>query len=181
MIIIETFQRGCLAALSAGGIHRRDQDRHIMIRVGSRQHSSAALLLRRLSTGNDHARRRAARTTALSFNLRCATPVLPIAIGRPSSPPHRPLPKQAINAPRQQTASAEIPIASDAPASPHLPRFPPLEVCVRRPPVCAAPPSWGRHPKTFTTADSCTAAICSSISIPLIGAMAAASAFTFLQ
>src|SRR5712664_2591493 len=29
----------------------------------------------------------------------------------------------------------------------------PLEVCVRRPPVCAAPPSWGRHPQTFTTAD----------------------------
>jgi hypothetical protein len=25
-----------------------------------------------------------------------------------------------------------------------------LEVCGRRPPVCAAPPSWGRHPKTFT-------------------------------
>ena len=33
-----------------------------------------------------------------------------------------------------------------------LPRFPPLEVCVRRPPVHAAPPSWGRHPQTFTTA-----------------------------
>ncbi len=31
-----------------------------MIRVGSRRHSSAALLLRRLSTSNDHARRRAA-------------------------------------------------------------------------------------------------------------------------
>ncbi len=26
----------------------------------------------------------------------------------------------------------------------------PLEVCVRRPPVRAAPPSWGRHPQTFT-------------------------------
>jgi hypothetical protein len=25
-----------------------------------------------------------------------------------------------------------------------------LEVFVRRPPVYAAPPSWGRHPKTFT-------------------------------
>jgi hypothetical protein len=31
-----------------------------MIRSGSRRHSSAALLLRRLSTGNDHARRHAA-------------------------------------------------------------------------------------------------------------------------
>ncbi len=30
-----------------------------------------------------------------------------------------------------------------------LPRFPPSEVCGRRPPVCAAPPSWGRHPQTF--------------------------------
>jgi len=49
-----------LAALPALGIHRRDQDRHIMIRPGSRRHSSAALLLRRLSTSNDHARRRAA-------------------------------------------------------------------------------------------------------------------------
>jgi hypothetical protein len=38
-------------------------------------------------------------------------------------------------------------------ASPYLPRFPSLEVCVRRPPVCAAPPSWGRHPQTFTKAD----------------------------
>ena len=25
-------------------------------------------------------------------------------------------------------------------------------------PVCAAPPSWGRHPQTFTTANSCAAA-----------------------
>jgi len=31
-----------------------------MIRLGSRRHSSTALLLRRLSTGHDHARRRAA-------------------------------------------------------------------------------------------------------------------------
>jgi hypothetical protein len=31
-----------------------------------------------------------------------------------------------------------------------LPRFPPLEVCGRRPPVRAAPPSWGRHPFTET-------------------------------
>jgi hypothetical protein len=29
-------------------------------------------------------------------------------------------------------------------------RFPPLEVFVRRPPEYVAPPSWGRHPKTFT-------------------------------
>src|SRR6266436_3698486 len=72
-------------------------------------------------------------TTASSINRRRATQVLPIAIGRPSSTPHRPLPKEAVNAPRQQTASAEIPIASDAQLR-HLPRFPPLEVCERRPP-----------------------------------------------
>ena len=40
MIIIETFERGCLAALSASGIHRRDQDRHIMIRSVRGKHSS---------------------------------------------------------------------------------------------------------------------------------------------
>jgi hypothetical protein len=51
MIIIETFQRGCSP---------RTQDRHIMIRLGSMQHPSAAHLLRRLSVGNEHARCRAA-------------------------------------------------------------------------------------------------------------------------
>ena len=65
--------------------------------------------------------------------VRCATPGLPVAIGRPGSSPPRSLPKQAFNTPRQQTASVEISIASDAPPSPHLPRFPPLEVCGRRP------------------------------------------------
>jgi hypothetical protein len=54
-------------------------------------------------------------TTASSINLRRATTVLPVAIGRPNSPPLRPLTKEPINAPRQHTASAEIPIASDAP------------------------------------------------------------------
>src|SRR6266567_4316735 len=50
----------------------------------------------------------------LSFDLRCATPVLPVATGRNVSSPPRSLPKQAFNATRQQTASTEIPIASDA-------------------------------------------------------------------
>jgi hypothetical protein len=36
-----------------------------MITLGSRRHSSAALLLRRLSTRNDHARRRAALDNCL--------------------------------------------------------------------------------------------------------------------
>jgi hypothetical protein len=31
--------------------------------------------------------------------------------------------------------------------------------------VCLAPPSWGRHPQTFTIADSCTAAKRIAISI----------------
>ena len=46
-----------------------------------------------------------------------------------------------------------MPIAHAAP--PHLPssRFPPLEVFVRRPPVCATPSARGRHPKTFTEAN----------------------------
>ena len=50
----------------------------------------------------------------VSFNLRCATPVLPVAIGRSGSSPPRSLPKQAFNATPQQTASTEIPIAFDA-------------------------------------------------------------------
>jgi hypothetical protein len=54
------------------------------------------------------------RTAIPSFNLRHLTPVLPIAIGRPGPSPHRPRPKQAVNACRLQTAAAEIPIASDA-------------------------------------------------------------------
>jgi len=47
-----------------------------------------------------------------SFDLRSATPVLPIAIGRP---PSRSIPKQ----PFQQTAGAEISIASDARPPPY--------------------------------------------------------------
>src|SRR6202023_1461992 len=47
-----------LAALSSGDFHRRDQDRHIMIKIGARQNYKTARLLRRLSTSNDHARPR---------------------------------------------------------------------------------------------------------------------------
>jgi hypothetical protein len=53
-----------------------------MIKVGARQNCKA--LLRRLSTGNDQARPRATWIAVLPFDLRCATPVLPIAIGRTS-------------------------------------------------------------------------------------------------
>src|SRR5260221_13060038 len=53
-------------------------------------------------------------TAVLSFDLCCATPVLPVATGRQCSPPRRLLHREAINAPRQQAASVQIPIASDA-------------------------------------------------------------------
>ena len=48
----------------------------------------------------------------------------------------------------------QIPIAQAAHTHVPLPRFPPLEVCGRRPPVHAAPPSWGRHPQTFRSGHS---------------------------
>ena len=88
-------------------------------------------------------------TTALSINLRCATLLLPIAIDRPSPPLHRPLPNQAVNAPQQQTASAEIPIASDAPLR-HISRgFLPWRFADAGPAARGAV-IIGRHPKTFT-------------------------------
>ena len=55
------------------------------------------------------------RIAISSFNLRRLTLGLPIAIGPPNPSPHRPLPKEAVNARRPRTAAAEIPIASDAP------------------------------------------------------------------
>jgi len=51
----------------------------------------------------------------VSFDHRCATPIPHVVTGRPGSSPHRSCSKQASNARRQQTASIEIPIASDAP------------------------------------------------------------------
>ena len=51
----------------------------------------------------------------LSFDRRCATPVLPGRDWPTRCFPSRSLPKQAFNATRQQTASTEIPIASDPP------------------------------------------------------------------
>ena len=50
----------------------------------------------------------------LSFDLRCATSLLPVATGRHVSSPFDRFPNKAFNAARQQTASAEIHIASDA-------------------------------------------------------------------
>ena len=54
------FPARLLAAYTSRGNPRSDQDRHIMIRLGSMQYPSAAHLLRRLSVGNEHARCRAA-------------------------------------------------------------------------------------------------------------------------
>ena len=112
MIIIETFQRGCLAALPARGIHRRDQDRHIMIEI-----SFAATFqnVHFCFAGSRPATVRLAGRAALaqsssSINLRCATPVPPIAIGSTKlRQPARPLPKQALNAPRQQPPAPKSP------------------------------------------------------------------------
>src|ERR1700723_760242 len=50
----------------------------------------------------------------VSFNLRCPTPIPHVQTGRPGSSLHRSRSKQAFDAPHQQTASVEIPIASDA-------------------------------------------------------------------
>jgi len=92
------------------------------------------------------------RTIASSINLRRATPVLPIAIGRPSSLPHRPLPKQPVNPPRQQTARDEIPIAPDAPHCPTSRGFLPWRFADAGPGVRRAT-VMGRHPKTFTNSE----------------------------
>ena len=115
MIIIERFQRGSSPRYPSRGIHRRDQDRHIMIRsvrgkipvlhfcfAGSRP----AMTMLALAPPS---------IAVVSFDHRRATPILPLATGRPGSSLPRSPSKQAFNAPRQQTASAEIPIASDAP------------------------------------------------------------------
>jgi hypothetical protein len=60
-------------------------------------------------------------TVAVSFHLRRATPILPLAIARPASSHPQSLAEKAPNPPRQQTANAEIPIASDA-RPPHTSR-----------------------------------------------------------
>jgi hypothetical protein len=67
-----------------------------MIKVGAWQNCKAALMLRWLSTGDDHVRPHAAAPAIVSLDLRCATPVLPIAIGRTDSSPPRSLPKTSV-------------------------------------------------------------------------------------
>ena len=79
-------------------------------------------------------------------------------VRRQSPPIHPPLRSRTTSAIAPLTISqsargTQIPIAHAAPPTYPFPRFPPLEVCGRRPPLCAAPPSWGRHPKTFTISE----------------------------
>jgi hypothetical protein len=52
---------------------------------------------------------------AVSFHLRRATPILPLAISRPASSHPRSPAENAPNPPRQKTGSVQIPIAPDAP------------------------------------------------------------------
>jgi hypothetical protein len=122
-----------------------------MIRSGPRQHSSAALLFCWLSTSNDHARRRAAPDNRLVDQ----------------SPPRRPSSarrdrptKLATPSTASQTGSTHLGNRPPAPKSPsrltpNLATPPAVSSLggLRTPaPVCAAPPSWGRHPQTFTIA-----------------------------
>ena len=95
---------------------------------------------------------------AVSYHHRRVTPILPLAIGRTASTRLRSPPEKAPNPPRQNTGSVQIPIAPDAPPSHIFRGFLLWRFAYASPPVRAAPPSWGRHPQTFTIPDSCTAA-----------------------
>ena len=91
------------------------------------------------------------RLTEPSINLHRETPVLPIAIPRPSSSPLPPLATEVVNAPCQQTAT-EIPIAFDAPHCFTSRGFLPWRFAYAGP--GARPATFmGRHPKTFTKAE----------------------------
>ena len=92
------------------------------------------------------------RIAVLSFDLRCATPVPSIVIGRSGSSPLQSLPNRAFNAPWQHTASTAIPIASDAPPRPISRGFLPWRFADAGPGARGAA-VMGRHPKTFTLAD----------------------------
>jgi hypothetical protein len=118
-----------------------------MIRIGSPRHSSAAL--RRLSTGHDHARRRAALDNRLVDQSLLCDAGTAVAIGQLSSPPLRPPPKELLNVRGQQITSAENPIASDALLRPTSRGFLPWRFADAGPGVRGTI-IMGRHPKTFT-------------------------------
>jgi hypothetical protein len=83
----------------------------------------------------------------------------------PHSSAHQPLTQTCIPAGRRlaivsysitrSIRGTQIPIVRDEPPSSRFPRFPPLEVFRRRPPVRAAPSVSGRHPKTLYGAYRC--------------------------
>ena len=64
--------------------------------------------------------------------------------------PRRPAPRIVSYSITPSIRGTQIPIVRDQPPSSHFPRFPPLEVFRRRPPMRAAPSVSSRHPKTFT-------------------------------
>jgi hypothetical protein len=78
-------------------------------------------------------------TAVSSINRRRTTPIMPIAMSQQTLTLHRPLPKEPVNAPRQQTTRRNLHSVRRSNSS-DLPRFPPLEVCGRRPPN-----AWRRH------------------------------------
>src|SRR5450631_4147222 len=89
---------------------------------------------------------------AVSYHHRRVTPILPPAIGRTASTRLRSPAEKAPNPPRQNTGSVQIPIAPDALPSHIFRGFLLWRFAYAGPPVRAAPPSWGRHPQTFTEA-----------------------------
>ena len=103
-----------LAALPFSDIHRRDQDRHIMIKA---VRGNISVSFRRLST-SDHARRCGNWATALFNNLRARRRFCRSRPARSIPPTFSLASQNRPNQPRIQTAQREIPIASDAPPRP---------------------------------------------------------------
>ena len=113
MIIIETFQRGASPRY-------RPAASTAVIRIDTSRSRSARGKIAGLHfcfAGSPAMTRFALAPPSIAvlpFDLRYATPVLPVAIGRPGSSSPRSLPKQTFNAPHQQTASDKTPITFDA-------------------------------------------------------------------
>jgi len=111
-----------------------------------------ALLLGWLSTGSDQARPRAALHSVLPFELCWRRWFCQLQSADKFRQTLDRFPNKTFHALRQPIASTEIPIASDARPLHTSRGFLPWRFAYAGP-VCAAPPSWGRHPKTFTMAD----------------------------
>ena len=158
MIIIETFERGCSPRYRPTASDARDQDRHLMMPIARPRHAEMLLAsspapqpATACARQTSHSRRIARahlrrsiqphslhRSSATHANLR----IVPLAC-RFSTPRPR----------------AQIPIAPAAPLA-HDPSrgFLPWRFSDAGRPCVVAPRHAGRHPKTFTIADSCTAA-----------------------